>query len=74
MYTTPNSAFCKPIIPRFLKKTRIFDRRNRPQTGRGGLGEESLQFVHAFFARADGIDCHISCDAAQPKHILVLKP
>ena len=55
MYTTPDSACCKPIIPRFLKKTRIFDRRNRPQTCRGGLGEESLQFVHAFFARADAI-------------------
>ena len=53
MYTTPDSACCKPIIPRFLKKTRNFDRRNHPQKGRGGFGKESLQFVHAFFERVE---------------------
>ena len=55
MYTTPDSAFCKPIIPRFWKKTSNFDRRSRPQTGRGGFEEESLQFVYTFFERSDSI-------------------
>ena len=48
MYTTPDTACCKPIIPRFLKKTRNFDRQNRPQKGREGFGKESLQLFMFF--------------------------
>ena len=46
MYTTPASACCEPIIPHFLKKQEILIAKIVPQKGRGGLGEESLQFVH----------------------------
>jgi len=51
MYTTPDTACCKPIIPHFLKKQEILIDEIIPKRVGGGFGKESLQFDRTFSTR-----------------------